>query len=143
MNGTNKNTYVSTDAEAKEIVSIILNFLVIFMPKTLAKRIVGIILIAAGLSVSRIVEITNLTERSIRSFGKKIGEGNTNRLLRLKEGRGRKAKTANVETEILDELEKGNYHTRQQIADMVKEKFHITMSVSAIGKFLKKTASAD
>ncbi len=143
MKVTNKNAYVNTDAEAKGIVGIILNFLVIFMPITLAKRIVVITLIAAGLPVSRIVEITNLTERSIRSFGKIIREGNTNSLLRLKKGRGRKAKTANVETEILEELEKGNYHTRQQIADMVKEKFHITMSVSAIGKFLKKTASAD
>ncbi len=143
MNGTNKNTYVSTDAEAEVIVSIILNFLEIFMPTTLAKRIVGIILIAVGLPVTRIVEITNLTERSIRSYGKIIREGNTNNLLQLKEGRGRKAKTANVETEILEELEKGNYHTRQQIADMVKEKFQISMSVSAIGKFLKKTASAD
>ncbi len=143
MKVTNKNAYVNTDAEAKGIVGIILNFLVIFMPITLAKRIVVITLKAAGLPVSRIVEITNLTERSVRSFGKIIREGNTNSLLRLKEGRGRKAKTANVETEILEELEKGNYHTRQQIADMVKEKFHITRSVSAIGKFLKKTASAD
>ncbi len=84
------------------------------------------------------MEITNLTERSIRSFGKIIREGNTNSLLKHKEGRGRKAKTANMETEILEELGKGNYHTRQQIADMVKEKFQITISVSAIGKFLKK-----
>ncbi len=137
MKGTNKNAYVSSDAEAMGIVSIILNFLEIFMPTTLAKRIVGIILIAAGLPVSRIVEITNLTERSIRSYGKIIRAGNTNSFLQLKEGRVRKAKTANVEAEILEELEKGNYHTRQQIADMVKEKFQISMSVSAIGKFLK------
>ncbi len=54
-------------------------------------------------------------------------------------GGGRKAKTAGIEDEILAELEKGNYHTRQQIADMIQEKFHISISPSAVGKFLKKT----
>ncbi len=64
-------------------------------------------------------------------------------MLELKEGRGRKGKAADVKEQILAEVEKGNYHTRQQIADMVEEKFHISMSVSAIGRFLKKTASTD
>lgn len=133
-----KNIYVGTQADAPEIVRIILNFLVLFMPMTLAKRVVSIILIAAGLPISRITEMSGLTQRSVRSFGKKIREGDTESLLKLKEGRGRKGKAADVEEQILAELEKGNYHTRQQIADMVKEKFHISMSVSAIGKFLKR-----
>ncbi len=137
-----KNIYVGTQADAPEIVRIILNFLVLFMPMTLAKRVVSIILIAAGLPISRITEMSGLTQRSVRSFGKKIREGDTESLLKLKEGRGRKGKAADVEEQILAELEKGNYHTRQQIADMVKEKFHISMSVSAIGKFLKKKRPA-
>ena len=37
-------------------------------------------------------------------------------------GGDRKAKSADVEKEILDETEKGNYHTRQQLADMIKDK---------------------
>ncbi len=142
-NKTERNTYVATESDAAGIISIILHFLDIFMPKTLAKRVVSIILIAAGLPVSRIAKITNITERSLRTFGKTIREGNTDNLLKLKEGRGRKGKAADVETEIIEELEKGNYHTRQQIADMIKEKFHISMSVSAVGKLLKKTVFAN
>ncbi len=145
MKGENmpvRNIYVRSDAEAKGIISIILDFLVLFMPKTLAKRVVSMILIAGGLPVSRITEMTGLTERSIRSFGREVRERHTSNLLTFKEGRGRKGKAANVEEQILTELEKGNYHTRQQIADMVKEKFDISMSLAAIGKFLKKTAFA-
>jgi len=78
--------------------------------------------------------MTGLTERSVRLYGKAIREGKTNSLLKLKEVRGRKGKAADVEEQLLAEVEKGNFHTRQQIADMVKEKFHISMSVSAIGK---------
>ncbi len=146
MKGTNrqgKNNYVDADTDVTGIVSAILNFLVMLMPMTLAKRVVSILLIVAGLPISRITEITGLTERSVRSYGKTIQEGNTSSLLELKEGRGRKGKAADVEEQILAEMEKGNYHTRQQIADMVEEKFHISMSVSAIGRFLKKTASTD
>ncbi len=141
-NIASRNIYVKSEAEGKGIISIILSFLMLFMPKTLAKRVVSIILIAVGLPVSHITKITGLTERSIRSFGKEVREGNTSDLLKLKEGRGRKGKAVDVEEQILTELEKGNYHTRQQIADMVKEKFNISMSVWAIGRFLKKTAFA-
>jgi len=54
-------------------------------------------------------------------------------------GGGRKGKTVGIKDEILAKLEKGNYHTWQQIADMIHEKFHISLSPSAMGKFLKKT----
>ncbi len=138
MNRAEKNHYVDAETDVIGIIKVVLNFLVMFMPITLAKRVVSIILIAAGLPVSRITAMTDLTERSVRSYGKVIRDGDSRSLLELKAGRGRKGKAAGVEEQILAEVEKGNYHTRQQIADMVKEKFHISMSVSAIGRFLKK-----
>ncbi len=143
INRAEKNHYVDDDTDVIGIINIVLNFLVMFMPITLAKRVVSIILIVAGLPISRITEMTGLTERSVRPYGRVIREGNTRSLLELKEGRGRKGKAVGVEEQILAEVEKGNYHTRQQIADMVEEKFHISMSVSAIGRFLKKTAFTD
>jgi len=137
------NHYVDTETDVSGIIKTILNYLAMIMPITLAKRVVSIILIVAGLPVSRITEMTGLTERSVRSYGKAIREGDASNLLELKEGRGRKGKAADVEEQLLAEVEKGNFHTRQQIADMVKERFHISMSVSAIGKLLKKTAFTD
>ncbi len=62
MNRLGKNNYVDADTDVKRIVSVILNFLVLFMPMTLAKRAVSIILIVAGLLISRITEMTGLTE---------------------------------------------------------------------------------
>ncbi len=42
MNKIKKNNYITDDKNAIGIISIILNFLAIFMPMTLAKRVVGI-----------------------------------------------------------------------------------------------------
>ena len=138
-NSANRNIYVTNMDDAKGIIGIILNVLLLFMPLTLAKRVVSIILIAAGTPIPCIVELTGLTDRSVKFLGRTMRDGDTSRLLEFKKGRGRKCKTADVEGQILAELEKGNYHTRQQIADMIQEKFHISISVSTVGRLLKKT----
>jgi transposase len=54
---------------------------------------------------------------------------------------GRPVKAKDFENAIVEELEKNNYHTRQQITDMILEKFGVTMSVSTVGRLLKKTVS--
>lgn len=138
---TDGNVYVDSEHEAKEVLRIIMEFLALFMPMTLVRRALSIVLLAAGVSVAQIETLTGLTGRSVRTFGRTIRSGDTGKLLKLKEGRGRTGKAAGVEEQILTELEKGNYHTRQQIADMVKEKYGISMSVMAVSRFLKKTAS--
>lgn len=135
----NRNIYVTNVEDSRKIIVVILDFLSLFMPITLAKRVVGMILIAAGTPIPRVVELTGLTDRSVKSFGRTMRDGDIGSLLALKEGRGRKSKTAEVEELILAELEKGNYHTHQQIADMIQEKFRISISVSAVGRLLKKT----
>ena len=91
------------------------------------------------MSVSRISELVGLSDKSVQSAGRAIKDGSICNVLAHKKTSGRKSKTANVEEQIVAELENGNYHSRQQIADMIKEKFQITVSPSAIGRFLKKT----
>ena len=59
-------------------------------------------------------------------------------LLVIKSGSGRRRKTAGIEEQIIAEVETNNYHTRQQIADMVEEKFHVHISRSSVGRLLKK-----
>jgi transposase len=46
-----------------------------------------------------------------------------------------------VEKEIVEEIENNNYHSQQEIADMILEKFSLKVSLSAVGRLLKKTAS--
>ena len=123
------------------ITKAIIQFLQIFMTETLAKRIVSMVLITIGIPHTSITEATGLSDRSIWTLKKAIKSGNVDNLFVVGHGSGRTRKVKGFESAIVEELEKNNYHTRQQIADMILEKFGISMSVSAVGKFLKKTAS--
>ncbi len=123
------------------ILKAIMRFLRMFMTETLAKRVVSLMLIAVGLPNARITEATGLSDRSIWALKKGIHSGDIDDLFAAGHGSGRIGKTKGFESAIVEELEKNNYHTRQQVADMIFEKFGIRMSVSAVGRFLKKTAS--
>ena len=76
-----------------------------------------------------------------RALRKALREADPAQLLSIKRGSGRKSRTADVEAQIFEELERNNYRTRQQVADRIEERFHIKLSVSAVGKLLKKWAS--
>lgn len=146
MADTNDTKKTKATENSKENLTIIrkgIEFLQIFLPVTLAKRLVAIILLAAGVPTKRVTELTGLCDRSTRGLLKSMREEDIENLMVIKRGSGKRSKLSGFESEILEELEKNNYHTRQQIADMIKEKFQIQISVSAVGKFLKKTASKD
>lgn len=135
-----RKTVWQDDAAAVAILKGIVCFLETFLPKTLARRIVGIVLVVSGIPAERVTQLSGLCERSVRTLRKELRSGgDLNTLLRIQPGRGRRSKTAGIEQEILGEIETGNYHTRQQIAEMIEHKFQIKISVSAVGKLLKKT----
>ena len=127
--------------EKPRIIKKVIEFLQIFLPITLAKRLVALVLLAADVPVGRVTELTGLCDQSTRGLRKAMGKEEVGSLLTIKRGSGKKSKTFGFETEILQEMEKNNYHTRQQIADMIAEKFHVSVSVTAVGRLLKKTAS--
>ena len=52
------------------VITKVIGFLQLFMPVTLAKRITAMVLLAAGIPVSRITELTGLCDRSTRSWRK-------------------------------------------------------------------------
>ena len=136
-----KTKAVENTNENLIIMKKVIQFLQFFLPVTLAKRLVAIVLLAAGIPVPRVTELTGLCDRSTRGLLKSMQEEDVDKLLSIKRGSGKKSKTFEFEAEILKEIKKNNYHTRQQIADMIKEKFHVQVSVSAVGRLLKKTAS--
>ena len=133
-----KNAKGQQSTENGAIIKKVIEFLQVFMPLTLAKRLVAMILLAAGVSVPQVTELSGLCDRSTRGLLKAMGEEDVGSLLTIKRGSGKKSKTFGLEREILQEIEKNNYHTRQQIADMIKEKFHVQVSVTAVGRLLKK-----
>lgn len=120
------------------IIKKILEFLQLFVPITIAKRLVAMVLLAAGIPTLRVTELTGLCDRSTRGLLKSMREKDILELLKIKKGSGKKSKIYNIEKEIIEEIEKNNYYTRQQIADMIKEKFCIEISVSSVGRLLKK-----
>ncbi len=126
---------------AADILRQVIEFLQLFMPVTLAKRLVAIILLAIGTPVMDAVELAGLCEKSMWTLKKQLREHPVSELMVIKSGGGRKGKAAGLEKQILEELESGNYRTRQEIADMIGDKFHIKVSRSCVGYFLKKTAS--
>lgn len=116
-------------------------FLEIFLPKTLAKRFVAIVLLAIGVPVKTATSLVGLSEKTLWTLHKQLSESEVSEIMVFHYGGGRSAKAAGLEEQILAEIETSNYHTRQEIADMVLEKFHVKISRTSVGRLLKKTAS--
>jgi transposase len=123
-----------------QIIKAVIIFLNLFISETLAKRIVSMILLAAGIPNSSITEITGLCDKSVRSLKKRIEAGEIDSLFHTGNA-GSKGKLVNVEASIIEEINKNDYYSQQEIADMVHEKYGIKVSAVTIGRLLKKTAS--
>jgi len=121
-----------------DIIRQVIEFLQLFLPVTLAKRGVAIILLAIGMPVKEAMKLTGLCEKSMWTLKKQIREQSVFALMVIKSGSGRRGKTAGIEKQILAELESGNYRTRQEIVDMIEDKFHIRVSRSCVGRLKKK-----
>ena len=125
------------------VVKAIYSYLQLFISPVIARRIISAILIVAGARNAYITELTGLSERGIRDLKKLLANDDTNSLFEIKNGRGRKPKLEDIESQIVEEIEKGNYQALQQIADMIQEKFEIKVSIMSVSRLLKKTKSAN
>ncbi len=133
--------YLSDIEHTGRILKQAVGFLEIFLPKTLAKRFVAIILLAIGIPVKTATSLAGLSEKSLWTLHKQLSESDVSEIMVFHYGGGRSAKTSGLEEQILAEIETNNYHTRQEIADMILEKFHVKVSRTSVGRLLKKTAS--
>ena len=123
--------------DAGQIIGKALIFLKLFVCETLAKRVMGMILIAVGLPDSRVAELSGLCDKSVGTLKKGIQNGALDSMFHIAGG-GRKRKLAEVERSIVEEINNGAYHTHQQIADMIQDKYGIKVSLPVIGRLLKK-----
>ena len=126
-----------------KVVNAISSYLQLFISPIIVRRIISALLIIAGVRNANITELTGLSERAIRDLKNKLVSDDSNCLFEIKKGRGRKAKVKDVESQILNEIEHGNYQTLQQIADMIHEKFGINVSIMSVSRLLKKTDTAN
>jgi len=124
-----------------QIIKKVLDFFQLFMCVTLAKRLLSMILIAVNVSDNLITELTGLCGQSVRTLRKALIAGNIDSLFHVGGG-GRKRKLADVEDDIIEEINSNNYHSHQQIADMIQEKYGIKVSLPVVSRLLKKTGQA-
>ena len=124
------------------VIKAISSYLQLFISPVIARRIISTILIIAGVRSSRITELTGLSERGVYDLKKHLMSNDLGTLFEIKAGRGRKSKIKDIESQIVEEIEKGNYQTLQQIADMIQEKFEINVSLMSVSRLVKKTKSA-
>ncbi len=137
MKKTDKEKETNLFYDPDDYMDQIQDFLNSYLPKTVCKQIVCMILICSGLSNQRIEELTGYCDRSIRNMRNKLMAGeNIYNILSLGV-HGRKGKLSDVEDELLAELEAGDYKNRQEVADMIQEKFNISVSVWGVGRFLR------
>jgi len=120
------------------IFALIFSFLLLLMNETLAKRLTSMILITAGIPDARVTELTGLCDKSVRSLRKKLEEGNTDDIFLVKSGGNVRTKIADHEEAIIKEIETGNYTNRQQIVDMIHERYGIKVSLTGVSSLLKK-----
>ncbi len=125
-----------------KVVKAISLYLQLFISPIIVRRIISVLLIIADVHSDGITELTGMSERGIRDLKNQLMNDNIQGLFEVKSGRGRKSKIKDVEAQIVEEIEKGNYQTQQQIADMIHEKFGISVSIMAVSRLLKKTRSA-
>ena len=137
----NENRLYTTGAA--DLIAKVIGFLKLFMCETLAKRVIGMVLITVGLPNARVTELTGLCDKSVRVLRKSLESGESERLFRIARGGGRPKKLINVEQAIIEEVNSNTYHSQQQIADMVHDKFGLKVSADTVRRLLKKTASSD
>ena len=79
--------------ESKNTILIVIGFLSMFMPVTLSKRLVSIILLAVGMERSQVAEMTGFCDKTVKMVQTKLKDGEIKDLLKIGGG-GRKSKTA-------------------------------------------------
>ena len=125
-----------------KVIKAISSYLQLFISPVIARRIISAILIIAGARSTEISELTGLSERGVYDLKNQLMSDDVDNLFEIKAGRGRKSKIRGIEPQIVEEIEKGNYQTLQQIADMIQEKFKINISLMSVSRLVKKTKSA-
>ena len=92
--------------DTEQIIGKVLIFLRMFMSETLAKRVMGIGLIAMGLPDSRVAEVIRLCDKSVGKLKKSLENGELESMFHVAGG-GRKRKLAEVEGSIVSEINNG------------------------------------
>jgi len=114
-------------------------YLCMFMPRTLAVRLVCILFVACCMSNNRIAGLADCHAKTVRNLRKRMDNEMVSELMVIAPGSGRKPKVkADIKTQIIEKVKEGTFCCLRQIADMIKLSFALTISESAVSKLLKE-----
>lgn len=142
-----RNTSAFSSADRPEasslvclVIGAVLAFLGTFLPKTFAKRIVAVILLAMETPVQRIQVLLNMGKSTVYNLKKELTNASTAeeviRLFQMKPGCGRKLKTATVLEEIRKDIDHGFYTCLREIRTMIRDKYGIVLSLASAQRLM-------
>ena len=139
MKKTDKVSERTMPGWSKALAKEIINFLADSMSETMARRIVALVLICVKTPVWISEELSGFCKKTIYKLQKLAREGRFSELFSVKGGgRPSKLHLADVRNEVLEVLDRENFHTHRQICAMILERFRVAISESAAGRFLKR-----
>lgn len=133
-------TLSSDDANHRQkVIEGIIAFLSLFMPPTLAIRLISILFIVIGMEDDKIAALVGSCLKTVRKLKNRVyGSESVSEILTIKKGSGRKpAVEAPIAVKVVDTVKKGIYFSLRQIADMIKSNFECTLSLSTVSRLLK------
>lgn len=122
----------------RAIVLGIIEYLTLFMNKTLAVRLVSILFIASEKTNKEISIIVGCSLPTIRTLRRRMNTEEVSELMLIAKGSGRPPKASALTADkIAEKVLAGAYSCLRQIADMIEKCFSLKLSQVAITKILK------
>ena len=131
-----KNQSLQMNGQTGAKVRFLICFLSKFLPLTICQRLFVILFLLVDVPGKRIGILTGICYKTVLQIKRDMKTNPLSTLLSRKSGSGSVGRLADVEEKIKEELDKNNYHSRQQISDMIWEKFGVRMKRTAIGRYL-------
>ena len=117
----------------------IINFLIMFMPKTLAVRLVAMLFLSVGLERKKVAMLVECTPKTIQTLSGNMESEDVCGLLTMKKIPGRPPKASDtILGQIAKKVTEGLFSSLKQIASMVEISFCLKLSEDSIGRLLKK-----
>ncbi len=135
-----KKLYIPREERYLRGVSLmVIGFLELFMAPTLAVRLVSILFIAAGMSNARVSLLVDCSQKTVLKLRRRMDTETVESLMVIKKGSGRKAKAPRSVLEaIVDMVKNGLFSSLQQIVDMIKAEYSLTLSCETVPRILKR-----
>ena len=121
------------------ILAIIAFLISLMMNKTLAIRLVSILLIAVGYDDQKVALLVGCHRKTVKTLRIKLDDRTVSELMVIKPGSGRKPKSStDIVSGIVSAVKTKIFFNLRQIADYVLEIYELNVSETCIGRMLKK-----